>query len=131
MAQKQQRREKDDESRQPAHDGTNVIPLHVQPRVEGSLRQTVDGRAVNQEIERMQRGVARTGRVAVQVSSGNAAPVKFFHPLARALAQLVDRTELDRRRRTSLGASRDETVSLAIVTERTLVRVAVEGAASD
>src|SRR5262249_30692861 len=73
--------------------------------------------------------VVLLGRVAVQVSSRNAAPVKFLHPLARPLTQLVERTELDRCRRTGLGASRDETVPLAVVTERTLVLVPVEGAA--
>src|SRR5207248_11757345 len=76
-------------------------------------------------------GVGRAGRVAVQVSSGNAAPVKLLHTLAGALAQLVEGAELDRRRRARLGASRDEVVPLPVVTERTLVRLAVEGPAGD
>src|SRR5262249_56754765 len=68
---------------------------------------------------------------AIQGGSGYAATVQLMHTLEGAIAQLVDRAELDRLSRTRLGASRDEAIPLPVVAERTLVRVAVEGAAGD
>src|SRR5207237_4014315 len=62
---------------------------------------------------------------------GDGAPVKFLHPLPGPLAQLVDRAELDRLGRAGLGAGGDEPVLLAVVAERTLVRMAAEAAAGN
>ena len=57
--------------------------------------------------------------------------VKVLHTVAGPLAQFVDRAELDRLGRTGLGAGRDEAIPLAVVAERTLVRMAIDAAAGD
>src|SRR5580693_1920842 len=69
--------------------------------------------------------------VAVEVRSRDAPCMKLLDPVPCPLAQLIDRPELDRVRRASLGARRDEAVLLAVVAERAFVRMAVEVAASD
>src|SRR5262245_6488518 len=79
----------------------------------------------------MQLGVVRAGLFAIQVSGGHAAPVELLDTLAGALAQLVDRAELDRLSRARLGTSRDQAVALTVVAERAFVRMAVEAGPSD
>src|SRR5262249_56632044 len=57
--------------------------------------------------------------------------LQLLDALAGTLVQLLDRAELDRRRWARLGAGWDQTIALAVVAERTLVRMAVEAGAGD
>src|SRR5262245_29990720 len=57
--------------------------------------------------------------------------MQLAHSRAGPLAELVDRPELYRLRRTGLGAGGDESVALAVVAECALVGMAVERASRD
>src|SRR5260370_41519406 len=83
--------EQDRDRGQPTDDGADVIPLHVQPRIERILRQSIHGGTINQEVERIQLGVGVGGGIAVQVGARDAALAKFLHTLPSPLAQLVNR----------------------------------------
>ena len=83
------------DSGQAARDGTNVISHHVQPRIEWIIRQAINGRAIDKQIERMQLGIGITSGVAIKVRLRDAASMKFLHTFAGLLAQLVERAEVD------------------------------------
>src|SRR5215471_21698490 len=116
---------------QSAHDGTSVIPHHVQPRIERLIRQTINGRSINKQIERMHLGIGLTRGVAIEVRLRYAAPVELFYTLASVLANLVDRTEVDGLRRTRLGTRWFKTVALPVVAQCAFVRMASHVAARD
>jgi len=80
---------------QAAGDGTNIISHHVQPRIEWSIRQAINGRAIDKQIEGMQFGIGLTSGVAIKVRLRDTASMKFLHAFAGLLAQLVDRAEVD------------------------------------
>ena len=88
--------------------------------IERAVRQAIHGRTINQEVERIQLGVALAQGVAIQVSSRDTSAVTILHTVARPLAQLVERPNwIDC---VGLGAGRDEAIPLAVVAERTTDR---------
>src|SRR5262249_30422086 len=97
-------------------------------RIDGVVWQSIDGWAIDEEIKRVQLGIARGGDVAIQIGFRDASPMELPHPHAGPLAQLNDRAELYRLRRAGLGAGGDEPVPLSVVAERALVGMAVERA---
>ncbi len=129
--QKKHHHEQYGDSGQAARDGTNVISHHVQPRIEWSIRQAINGRAIDQQIEGMHFGIGLTRDVAIKVRLRDAALVKFLHTFAGLLAKLVDRAEVDGLGWTCLGAGRLQTVALAVIAERAFVRMTAHVAASD
>ena len=117
--------------REPAARRADVIACHVPPRVERARRagrRSTGGRRADRTSSTRSRSAAR---IPVQVRRGHAALVQLLDPLARALAQLLDRAELDRLRRAGLGAGGDQAVALPVVAEGAFVGVAVEVAARD
>src|SRR5580700_348356 len=119
------------DSDQAARDGTNVISHHVQPRIEWTLWQAINRRAIDKQIERMHLGIGLTGDVAIKVRLRDTALVKLLHTFAGLLAKLVDRAEVDGLGWTCLGAGRLQTVALAVIAERAFVRMTTHFAASD
>jgi hypothetical protein len=103
----------------------------VQPRIEWSIRQAINGRAIDQQIEGMHFGIGLTRDVAIKVRLRYAALVKLLHTFAGLLAKLVDRAEVDGLGWTCLGAGRLQTVALAIIAERAFVRMTAQLAARD
>ncbi len=63
----EQHREERRDRGQSARDSADVIPPHVQPGIGRRFRQPVSGRTIDEQIERVQLGVGRTGLVAVEV----------------------------------------------------------------
>src|ERR1700761_4140311 len=76
-------------------------------------------------------GIGLTRGVAIKVRLRDAALVKFLHAFAGLLAKLVDRAEGDRLGWTCLRAGWLQTVALAVIAERALVRMTAHFAASD
>ena len=97
----------------------------------GVIRQAINRRAIDKQIERMHFGIGLTRGVAIKVRLRDAALVKFLHTFAGLLAKLVDRAEVDGLGWTCLGAGRLQTVALAVIAERAFVRMTAHVAASD
>ena len=67
---------------QPTRDRTDVITLHVQPWIERIIWQAIDGWTIDQEVERIQCGVALARSVAIQVRIRDTSAVKLLHTTA-------------------------------------------------
>ena len=75
------------EGDQAARERADVVALHVQPRVDGRVGQTVDRRFVDEQIEGVQRRVGLGLAIAVEIGRGLAALVERRRPAcARARA---------------------------------------------
>ena len=129
--QKKHNHEQYGDSGQAAGDGTSVISHHVQPRIEWSIWQAINGRAIDKQIERMHLGIGLTGDIAIKVRLRDTALVKLLHTFASLLAKLVDGAEMDGLGWTCLGAGRLQTIALAVIAERAFVRMTAHFAASD
>src|SRR4051794_35588301 len=88
----QQHSQQHEEGGQRAQQRAEVIPLHVQPRVERLFRQAVRRGAIHQEVEGMQGRIRIGGAVAVEVSPCLATAVQLLDSPASTLTQLVERT---------------------------------------
>ena len=120
-----------DDSGQAAHDGPHVISDHVQPRIERIIRQAINGRAIDKQIERMHLGIGLTGGIAIKICLFHASSMKLLYAFASLLTQFIDWAEVDGLRGTGFSAGRFKTVALAVVAERTFVRMTAHVAAGD
>ena len=55
----------------------NVISRHVQPRIEWAIGQLINGREIDEQVERVQLGIGLTGGVSLEVRRRDAASMKF------------------------------------------------------
>ena len=92
--------------------------------------EAVDLRLVEEQEEGPVAPAAVVGVAPVEPRVGHPGLVELGQPLVGPLAQLVERTELDRCGRTRLGTGRDHAAALPVVAEGTLVSVAILWAAS-
>src|SRR5256714_408070 len=94
-------------------------------RDDGVGRQPVDLGIVEEEEERAESADAVVGITAVQLRAVPALRVQLLEPRVRALAQLVERAELDRLGRAGLRAGRLVATLQPVVAERALPDPAV------